>query len=352
MKIAVYTIALNEEKHISRWAESCKDADYRVVVDTGSTDATMEVAREAGCSVHSVKISPWRFDDARNISLAFVPEDSDFCIALDADEVLVDGWRDCLEALPSEVTRPRYRYTWSWNADGSPGVVYMGDKIHRRFGYRWTHPVHEVITPVWGEVQANCGVQIHHFPDGGKPRSYLNLLELAVRERPDDDRNAHYLGREYVFTGQLDKAAAELKRHLALPTALWAAERARSMRYLAQCEPDKAEYWLYRAIAEDSGRRENWFDLALHYYRKNDWAGCYSASVKALSITERCVDYMSEPEAWGALPFDTAAIACWNLGMFDKALQYGMEACKIAPDDARIAANLQHYITAIEKTTP
>jgi hypothetical protein len=37
MKIAVYTIALNEEQHVQQWADSCIDADYRLILDTGST---------------------------------------------------------------------------------------------------------------------------------------------------------------------------------------------------------------------------------------------------------------------------------------------------------------------------
>ncbi len=38
MKIAVYAIALNEEKHVMRWLEATKDADVRLVADTGSTN--------------------------------------------------------------------------------------------------------------------------------------------------------------------------------------------------------------------------------------------------------------------------------------------------------------------------
>ena len=53
------------------------------------------------------------------------------------------------------------------------------------------------------QVQGNMvtaeGVQLNHYPDFSKPRSqYLPLLELSVKEDPDDDRNMHYLGRESV----------------------------------------------------------------------------------------------------------------------------------------------------------
>ncbi len=43
MKIAVYAIALNEEKHVMRWLEATKDADVRLVADTGSTDRTVKI---------------------------------------------------------------------------------------------------------------------------------------------------------------------------------------------------------------------------------------------------------------------------------------------------------------------
>ena len=346
MKIAVYTIALNEESFVERWAASCVDADYRIVIDTGSDDETLETAQDNGCITHSVKVSPWRFDDARNAALALVP-DVDLCIALDADEVLVEGWRTHLESLDSSVTRPRYKYTWSWNPDGSPGLQYSGDKIHARYGYRWKHPVHEVLVPTIAEVQKFCGLEIHHFPDHTKSRGqYLPLLEQACREDQQDDRNAHYLAREYFFNGRLSEAAAEFKRHLGLPSALWAAERARSMRYLAQCEPHSAEQWLLRAVAEDPARRETWADLANHYYRHDDWPNCLAAAVRGLSIKERSFDYMSEAFAWGSLLPDLAAISCFNLGMFEQAVKYNAEALLVEPDNDRLVSNMDWYRNA------
>lgn len=343
MKIAVYTISLNEEKHIKRWAESAKDADYRVVVDTGSTDNSIQVAKDAGCIVHQIKINPWRFDDARNVSLALLPQDVDFCIALDADEILVPGWREHLEKMSPATTRPRYKYTWSWNEDGSPGLQYAGDKIHRRFGYRWRHPVHEVITCTGEEVTEWCGLEIHHFPDAGKGRSYLPLLELAAKEQPTCDRTAHYLAREYFFNGRIEEAIKEFKRHLELPTALWAAERARSMRYLAQCLPHDAEMWLLRAAAEDPYRRETWADLAVHYYKQNNWVNCYSAALRGMEVKDRTLDYMCESWAFGSVLYDVAAVSCYHLKMADEAIKYGQKALEFDPDDERLKTNIVHY---------
>ena len=54
MKIAVYTIALNEEKHVKRWFESAKDADLLLIADTGSTDKTRFNAKSLGVVVHEI----------------------------------------------------------------------------------------------------------------------------------------------------------------------------------------------------------------------------------------------------------------------------------------------------------
>ena len=88
MKIAVYTIALNEEQFVERWYEANKDADCLVIADTGSTDNTVELARSLGILVHEIRVKPWRFDDARNTALALVPADVDVCVSVDMDEVL------------------------------------------------------------------------------------------------------------------------------------------------------------------------------------------------------------------------------------------------------------------------
>ncbi len=48
MKVAIYTIAKNEEQFVDRWADSCAEADYRLIVDTGSTDNTLAKAYENG----------------------------------------------------------------------------------------------------------------------------------------------------------------------------------------------------------------------------------------------------------------------------------------------------------------
>jgi tetratricopeptide (TPR) repeat protein len=344
MKVAVYTIAKNEEQFVERWAESAKEADYRLILDTGSTDNTVDKARSLGVDVAIASISPWRFDDARNTSLGLVPADIDICIALDMDEVLVEGWREELEKIQPETTRPRYQYTWSWNGD-APGLQYGGDKIHARHGYRWKHPVHEVIvTDRTKEVQEWIGLEIHHHPDTTKSRGqYFPLLELAVAEDPTDDRNQYYLAREYFFNGMYDKAIDMFVKHLENPKAVWGPERAASYRYLAKCNPARAEEYLRLAYKEAPGRREALVEAALVQYEKQDWKECFSYAYSAVRIEEKPLDYLCEEFAWGALPWDLMAISSYNLGSMRLAAEYGQKALDLAPDDERLARNMEFY---------
>ncbi len=346
MKIAVYTIALNEEKFVWDWYNSAKDADYILIADTGSTDNTIELAKSLGINVIQISISPWRFDDARNASLAALPKDIDICISLDMDEVLVPGWRKKLEDIKPETTRPRYKYTWSWTADGEPGLQYGGDKIHSRHGYRWKHPVHEVlVTDRMNEVQEWTGLEIEHYPDDSKPRSqYLNLLELSVKEDPEDDRNAFYYARELFFYGRLIEATKEFKRYLNLPTAKWGAERAAAYRYLAKCDVLNSEEYLINAYKESPGRREALVELSQHYYVKSDWNRCLFYAKGALETKDKPLDYLCEEFAWGSLPHDLAAIAAYNLGHIDEAI-HQTELAMLTNNDPRLVWNLNYYLS-------
>ena len=341
-KVAVYTIAKNEEQFVERWVKSASDADYLLILDTGSTDKTVDLARSLGVDVWTQVFDPWRFDTARNAALNLLRDDADMCIALDMDEVLVDGWREHVErAIADGVTRPRYKYVWSWNGNRE-GLVYGGDKIHARHGYYWRHPVHEVLSTDGEERQRWYGLQIHHHPDASKSRGqYLPLLELAVNEDPSDDRNSHYLAREYFFAGRLEEAKAEFVRHLGLPKALWPAERAQSMRYLYKITGRVG--WLEDAVRTCPDRREAWVDLAKHHYDQQEWDGCLLAVARALRIKEKPLEYLTEEFAWGALPYDLGAIAAYNLGLFEQAKYWGMQALKLAPYDARLVGNYRLY---------
>jgi glycosyltransferase involved in cell wall biosynthesis len=350
MKVAVYAICKNEEKFVDRWVASMAESDVIYVADTGSTDATVERLRSLGVTVHTISLSEWRFDVARNISLSYVPSDVDVCVCTDLDEVLDPGWRAKVEAAfkDPEVTRLKYWYTWNFLPDGTPGTQFWYDKIHRRHGYRWVHPVHEVLK-LYGQDEKftfDGSIHLKHYPDQTKSRgSYLPLLELSVVEDPNDDRNMHYLGREYTFYGEWKKAIETLQRHLALPTARWNTERASSMRllgksYTALGNIPEAHKWYRRATLEDPNCREAWYDLALAMQRTSMHLDAYYAAKKGLEITEMSGSYIHDPDAWNGTLEDLCSTSAWYIGLKDESIKYVMIAAARLPDNVRIQQNL------------
>ena len=350
MKIVVYAICKNEANFADRWMDSMSEADQVVVLDTGSTDNTVERLRARGAQVTAEAVSPWRFDTARNRSLELVPQDADICVCTDLDEVFQPGWRAFLEdAWTPDAGQAAYRYTWSFNPDGSEGVVFWQEKIHARRGYRWVHPVHEILQ--WtGPGQAGPtvtaeGVQLDHHPDPHKSRSqYLPLLELSVAEDPDDDRNVHYLGREYLYRGRWDDCIRTLKHHLSMPRANWADERAASMRYIARSYAMKGERqiardWYLRAIAQAPHLREPYLDLAMLLYEQEEWDGVLYFTGCALDITRRPRTYICEAAPWGSLPHDLRSIAFYQTGRPRAALEEAQKALTLDPSNSRLSGN-------------
>ena len=349
MKIYVYAIAKNEQRFARRWMASMEEADGVYVLDTGSTDGTVEVLRSLGAHVEQRVVEPWRFDAARNMSMALVPEDGDILVCTDLDEVLCPGWRQALEAAwRPECTTGRYEYVWSFREDGSDGVKFLYEKVHRPGICCWTHPVHEVLTYDVPQVYCDVpGMRLEHHPDKTKSRGdYLRLLQLSVAEAPEDDRNRHYLGREYMFHGQWEQAVRTLREHLNMPSATWRPERAASMRYIARCllelgDGEGAELWLLRASYEAPEQREALVELGQLMHDQQRWPECERYCRRALDIQVRDLSYTTQPEAWGAKPWDLLSVACWRQGYRAWAVNCARQALALEPDNRRIARNLE-----------
>lgn len=342
MKVAVYTIAKNEAQFVRRWYESSQEADYHVIADTGSNDDTLEIAKELGIITLTVNVDPFRFDDSRNASLAAVPLDADYCVALDMDEVMQPGWREQLEIAFNEgIDRPQYRFITDWNPDGTPAVEFHGFRIHRRKGVRWIYPIHEVPTTYDGsDTRKLYPFEIHHRPDKSKSRAqYLPLLEQAARENPDS-RTLYYLGREYFYRQMYPNSAEVLKKYLEV--SIFKAERGYAMRMLAKCEPEQAEEWLMKST-EEYQSRESVLALANYYYNEKKWKECNTVAKIALKITVKPSEFLSEGWAWTHMTEDLIAVSAWQLEDYKEAYKYGKKAVEISPNEERLVTNLKFY---------
>ena len=352
LKVCVYTISLNEIKHVERFAKSCKDADEIVVCDTGSTDGTFDKLLECGITAYKISIKPWRFDIARNTALSLVSKDIDLCISMDLDEVIQDGWRDLLEEewhlKKGLINKVNYDYIWSWKEDGStPNLAFTQEKIHSRFEYYWKYPCHEVLV-FYGKQQESFSqlpISIHHKSDLTKSRGhYLDLLELGVKENPEDTRACFYYARELLFHSKNDLASQEFKRYLSLEKSVWHHERAAAMRYLSKIEKDKTEYWLLKASQEDPESKEAIIELSKYYlFEAHKYELAYAYILKSLEIQRPNYGYFKESFSYDETAFDIAALAAYNMGLKQKAYEYGQIALDMKPLDSRLAKNLEYY---------
>jgi tetratricopeptide (TPR) repeat protein len=345
LKIGIYAAAKNEMKHTDAWFESCKEADYVCVAETGSTDGTRERLLELGVNVVDVRIMPFRFDMMFNVALSLLPEDTDVCIRLDMDERLQPGWRDGIEKswVKGETTKLRYIYVWNWldaPANTVPGRQWYSDRIHSRDGYYWLSWTHEGLGCCIEEKQVfTDDVKIYQYPDSKSKKRDLDLLIKSAREWPHDSRIKAYLGREYMYQGYPTEAVETYKEFLGMS---WdKIERGQALINLAWCDPDNKVFWLKMASIEVPTHREPHVNLAQHYYDIKDWSKCLKSAKAALSITKHPMDYTCTEEAWSWKPFDLAAISCWNLALYKDCLEYSKLAIKAAPNDQRLANNLR-----------
>lgn len=346
-KIAVYSIAKNEAKHIARWAESAKDADVLLILDTGSEDDTVKIAKESGVTVHKKKYKTFKFDEARNDALNLIPDDVDFCFSVDVDEILHEGWREQLEKAIEEnpnATQFGYLFINSKLEDGTPLQSWERVNIHARHGSKWVWPIHEMLE-VTPSIRASSGVVSEHLPDRTKPRNYLPMLEQAVKDLPEDTRMSFYYGRELFYVQRLEECAVELKRYLDLGG--WSYERSEAMVMIAKCEPENAEVWLFRACAETPDRREPFVELAELYYSEQRWQCGLGMANRAVSMTRKHPAYITEDKAWNFFIYDIAALCAHNAGAHVLAVEYGKQALELYPGDQRLSDNLSWYLKAL-----
>lgn len=318
MKIAVYTIALNEEKNVEQWYESAKDADYLFIADTGSTDKTIRIAKKLGINVAKISIKPWRFDDARNAALALLPDDIDICISLDMDEVLVEGWREALESMPENTTQVLYEYTWSWRDPQSrtqPQIRYLINKVHARHGYRWKYIVHELPFPDRNIKHVESFVEnfkIHHYQDIDKnPSRYSQLILDCFEENQENPRYWEYLIEKYISDNNAETKETIFKYIKKFKNVLNNEELARAYYFLFLHTMNKK--YLFKAYRIFPNNRQYCLDMAIVYFEKNKLRFSKKYAKKALNINKGEMNHHYKEYVWGYLAKNMLFVCNYNL---------------------------------------
>jgi glycosyltransferase involved in cell wall biosynthesis/Tfp pilus assembly protein PilF len=202
--ISCCMIVKNEEVFLGACLESVKDfVDEIIVVDTGSTDNTVDIA---GRYTKKVYFHPWNnsFSEARNQAMSYAT--GDWILTIDADEELVAG--------SGALLRQAVRKAGSADAICANVIsVYSGgrktarhnsERILRNNGIiHYEGSVHNRVTGVtqlkMSKIELmHYGYNVEEKKANEKFLRTAELLKKQIRETPDDPMPHHYLGTSYL----------------------------------------------------------------------------------------------------------------------------------------------------------
>ncbi len=224
LTLSLCMIVRDEEQMLPRCLAAVAGAvDEMIIVDTGSTDKTVEIAKSFGAKVIDF---PWTgsFSEARNVS--FEAATGDWVMYLDADEVLVAEDVDRLRALTNRTWREAfYLVETSYTGELGDGASMVNNALRvfrNRPQYRFKDRLHEQIahtlpTYIPGRVE-QTGVRVTHYGYLGsvrdakeKSQRNVELLRRQAAEAPATPFLHFNLGSEYIVAGDLSSAAEELQ---------------------------------------------------------------------------------------------------------------------------------------------
>lgn len=358
-KICVYAICKNEIQFVDKWLDSMDEADYIVVLDTGSTDGTFEKFKNDPrvTRIEQKIYDPWRFDNARNDALLLCPEDTDIFVSTDLDEVFDSGWAEPLREhwVRGIHVRALYKYAWSHNSKGEPERVFYYDKIHGPNWY-WKSPVHEYLTSdeYDEEYTKNHSLDLfdsiflHHYPDQSKPRgSYLPLLELRAEEDPNDYNGLYYYAHELYYRGYYEKSISVLDdilnddrfEGIRTPLEVSACYLFMGDSFLGLNSQDAAISAYNSAISAEPTYREPYLQLAKVYLDKGYNNIAIGIIKDAMEKTYRHYTWLERDLSWKEEPYDILALAYSTIGDYKSAYRNAVKALIENTSDERLLYN-------------
>ena len=299
IRISQCMIVKNEEKNIRRALSWAKDIVFeQIVVDTGSTDRTVEIAKEMGAKVYHFQ---WIDDFAAAKNYAIDQASGEWIAFLDADEYMNREDAGKLVRILEQISVPKkgekiplfIRCAWVQLDDqGKPFGVDPQDRIFRnRKDLRYHGKIHEQIQmPPGGRftfVQAE-NLSIFHTGYGnnvyaktGKLQRNIRLLEQELAHDPDNYMAWSYLGDAQKASGDLEGAKISYRKALEgkdsgkLPRQRYQDARSGLMQILTgkirQAESEEEFLrWVKDYGYPDTGNPDPWFFLGVWHYNRGE----------------------------------------------------------------------------------
>ena len=204
VRLSQCMIVKNEEKNIRRALSWAKDIAFeQIVVDTGSTDRTVEIAEEMGAKVYHFQ---WIDDFAAAKNYAIDQASGNWIAFLDADEYFTEKDAHKLMSILEQVMSAQkavdipHMVRCSWihlNDAGVPFAVSGQDRIFRNLPQiRYRGRIHEQIALENGKLKCldaqgalsilHTGYTLEANKDTGKVQRNIDLLERETKENPEN----------------------------------------------------------------------------------------------------------------------------------------------------------------------
>lgn len=365
-KICVYAIAKNESQNVDKWADSMLEADCVVVLDTGSSDDTVEKLKSRGIHVVTKIIKPWRFDVARNESMKLVPEDCNILVCTDLDEVFEPGWADVLREkwVYGQTRMCWYKYSWSHDQYGNPDRVFWYNKIHCR-GYSWKYIVHELLVDNgtmdmsnMSEIFVDSGIMLHHWPlpkDGRD--TYLPLLieraKEAYAENDEDVMGALYLCHHYAYGGYYKESNDEIDKFIkkfyfsAGEFMISNILLFKGDNYKALGDKEKTEEYYKKAIEKCPTYRDPYISLGEFYIGEGNFESAKQTLLDGIKNSVRRYSWLERSNSFNYHIYDLLDLACYYTGDKKSALAFAEKAYSMCPDDERLKNNVKLIVDTL-----
>lgn len=349
--ISAYLIVKDEELVLDRCL-SCLDwCSEIVVVDTGSTDHTTDVALSYGANVYDFE---WcdDFSAARNFALNQCS--CEYAIWIDADDIVPKKSQEALaellqnaQQLPDAIFLP---YNVSWDADGNVTLSYYRERIVRTDrGFKWQGAVHECIDI--NGTREYLDIPIEHCPIyeyiGRKQTRNLDIYRsMDAENKIFSPRELFYYARELKDHGLDCEAIDKFNQFLEDGTG-WVEDCVSACICLAQIYVKRNQECdalasLYRSFCYGLPKPETCCRIANIYFRRKDYEKAiywYMSAIDAPNPTAGfiCMDFNR------FIPAIQLCVCYEKIGESDLAVYWNEEAAKIKPNNESVNYNREYF---------
>jgi len=357
-ELSLCMIVRNEEKNLKKCLESVKDAvDEIVIVDTGSTDYTREIAKGYTDKVYDYM---WQDDFAHARNTSFSHASKPFLLWLDADDMLEPQERQKLIKLKTElsdqVDAVMMPYHYAFEPDGRPALVFERERIVRRdAGFLFEGRVHEAIA-VSGHV-IHADIAIRHT---GKHGRESNQRNLRIYERWKESgqkmtpRDLYYYARELKNAGEYVKAEKIFTQFLMQDG--WKENRLDAFVQRSEClnilgRRKKAKKSCLQAFLEAPPRAEALCQLGALFMQEERWeeASFWYRSALLSKMPRESGAFVCA-DAYGYTPLIQLCVCCDRLGLHEEASRMNEQALLMRPQDPAALQNRAYFSRILKRT--